>query len=102
MKSARVEPAIVKSIPVEAGKSVVESAAVEAAKSVMEPATVEPATVEPATVETATVETSTVETSAPTPAMRPGVGEIWLAERGSAQESSCGCQNPCHPGAGSR
>jgi hypothetical protein len=75
MKSARVEPAIVKSIPVEAGKSVVESASVEAPKSV---------------VESPTVETATVETAA----MRPGIREIWLAERGSAQESSCGCQSP--------
>jgi hypothetical protein len=78
---------------VEAAKSVVESAAVEAAKSVVKSATVETATVETATVETATVETA---------AMRPGGGGIWLAERGSAQESSCGCQNPCHPGPGSR
>jgi hypothetical protein len=68
---------------VEAGKSVVESAAVEAAKSV---------------VETAAVETATVETAA----MRPGIGEIWLAERDGAQESSCGCQNLCQPGPGSR
>ena len=78
MKSARVEPALVKSIPVEAGESVVESAAVEAAKSV---------------VETATVETA---------AMRPGIGEIWLAERGGAQQSSCGCQSLWYPGPGSR
>jgi hypothetical protein len=43
-----------------------------------------------------------VETSTATPAMPPGVGGIWLAERGSAQESSCGCQNRCRPGPGSR
>jgi hypothetical protein len=35
-----------------------------------------------------------VETSAPTRAMRPGIGEFWLAERGSAQQSSCDCQSP--------
>ena len=42
-----------------------------------------------------------VETAAPA-AMRPGVGEIWLAERGSAQQSSCDCQRPSDPGPGSR
>jgi hypothetical protein len=35
-------------------------------------------------------------------AMRSGVGEIWLAQRGSAQQSSCDCQSPSYPGAGSR
>jgi hypothetical protein len=33
--------------------------------------------------------------------MRPGIGGIWLAERGGAQQSSRGCQNSCHPGPGS-
>jgi hypothetical protein len=54
--------------------------------------------------ESAPVETSapaSVETpAAPVPAAAaamPGVGEIWVAERGSAQESSCGCQNLCRP-----
>ena len=98
MKSARVEPALVKSIPVEAGEAVVESAAVEGAKSVVETAAVETAAVETAAVETATVETATVETAA----MRPGIGEIWLAERGGAQQSSCGCQSLWYPWPGSR
>ena len=43
-----------------------------------------------------------VETPAAAPAMRPSVGEIWLAERGSAQQSSCDCQSPSYPGPGSR
>ena len=38
------------------------------------------------------VTAATVETSAP--AMRPGVGGMWLAQRGSAQQSGCGCQSP--------
>jgi hypothetical protein len=42
-----------------------------------------------------------VETAATTPAVRPGISEIWLAERGGAQQSSCGCQNPRHHGPGS-
>jgi hypothetical protein len=37
-----------------------------------------------------------METSAP--AMRRSVGEIWLAERGNAQQS--GSQSPSYPGAG--
>jgi hypothetical protein len=43
-----------------------------------------------------------VETPAATPAMRPSVGEIWLAERGSAQQSSCDCQSPSYLGPRSR
>jgi len=78
------------------------SAAVEATHSTaMEPATaaVEPATaaMEPAT---AAMEPATapVETPASAPAML-SVGEIWLAERGSAQQSSCdSCQSPSYPG----
>jgi hypothetical protein len=40
--------------------------------------------------------------AAPVPAAAPAaavprVGEIRLAERGSAQQSSCGCQNLCRP-----
>jgi len=37
--------------------------------------------------------TTAVETPAAAPAMRPSVGEIWLAERGSAQQSSCDRQS---------
>jgi hypothetical protein len=105
-KSIAAEPAIVKSIPVE-------PAPVEPAP--VKPAPVKPAPVKPAKsgVESATVEaaksaaveaakSAAVETSASAPAMRPGIGGIWLAERGSAQESSGGCQNPGHPGPGSR
>jgi Tfp pilus assembly protein PilX len=54
--------------------------------------------------EAAAVETSAaaaVETSAASPAMRPGIGKIWLAERGSAEESGCGRQGSCHPRPGS-
>src|SRR5208282_3819147 len=53
----------------------------------VEPATVKPA--KPAVKATA----ATVETS--------GVGGIWLAQRGSAQQSSCDCQSPSYPGPGS-
>jgi hypothetical protein len=67
-KSAAMEPAAV-----EPPKSGVESAA-------MEPAAMEPAAMEPA--KSATMEPATA-------AVRPGVSEIWLAERGSAQQSSC-------------
>jgi hypothetical protein len=31
----------------------------------------------------------------------PGIGWIWLGERGGAEESSCGCQSSCHPWPGS-
>jgi hypothetical protein len=47
----------------------------------------------------ATMETPTATAAT---AMRPSVGEIWLAERGSAQQSSCDCQSPSYPGPGSR
>ena len=70
VKSARVKSA--KSAPVRTREAAVKSthsAAVEAAKS------------------------APVETSAPTPAMRPGIGEIWFTERGRAQQSSCDCQS---------
>jgi len=61
MKSTAAEPAIVKSIPVEC------------------------APMEPATVEAAKSATS-VETAAPTPAVWPGIGEVWRAR---AQQNSC-------------
>ena len=73
-KSIVVEPAIVKSIP-------------------MEPATVESATVKSTKSAAVEATAATVETS--------GVGGIWLAERGSAQRSSCDCQSPYYPGPGS-
>ena len=68
-------------------KSAVEPAAMKAAKS----AAVKPAAMEPATA---------VEASSP--AMHLSVGEIWLAERGGAQQSRCDRQSPCYPGPGSR
>jgi hypothetical protein len=53
-------------------------------------------------------ESAPVETSAPAsvetpaaPAAMPGVGEIRLAQRGSAQQSGCGCQRPSYPWPGS-
>ena len=71
------------------------SGTVEATKS----AAVKPAA-ESAAMETAAMETAApaMETpaamSAPTPApAMPSVGEIWLAERGSAQQSSCDRQS---------
>jgi hypothetical protein len=48
--------------------------------------------------------TTAVETPAttPTPAMRSSIGEIWLAERCSAQQNSCeGSQSSSYPGPGS-
>ena len=77
VKSIAVEPAPVKPTPVKPAKSGMESAAMEAAKS------------------------ASVETAASATAMRPGIGGIWLTERGNAQESSCGCQSSCHPWPGS-
>jgi hypothetical protein len=120
-----VKPATVKSIPVKPAKSGVESAAVEPTKSAtpaksaaMEPATavkgsaatavkasattaaMEPATttaMEPATA--AAMETS-ASASAPAPAPAMSVSEIWGAQCGNAQQSSCrGSQSPSHPGA---
>jgi len=67
------------------------SGTVEATKS----AAVKPAA-EPAAMETAApaLETPAAAVSAPTPApAMPSVGEIWLAERGSAQQSSCDRQS---------
>jgi hypothetical protein len=72
------------------------SGTVEATKSAaVKPATVKPAA-EPAAMETPApaMETPAAAVSAPTPApAMPSVGEIWLAERGSAQQSSCDRQS---------
>ena len=87
VKSAVVESAIVKSIAVEPTTvESTESAGVEAAP--MKPATVKSAKSAAVEATAATVETS-------------GVDGIWLAERGSAQQSSCDCQSPSYPGPGS-
>jgi hypothetical protein len=66
------------------------SGTVEATKS----AAVKPAA-ESAAMETAAPAMETpAAVSAPTPApAMPSVGEIWLAERGSAQQSSCDRQS---------
>jgi len=72
-RSTEEKPVIVKSIPVE-------------------PTTVEPTTVKPAAPAVKAI-AATVETS--------GVGGIWLAQRGSPQQSSCDCQSPSYPGPGS-
>jgi hypothetical protein len=53
--------------------------------SALEPAIVIAA--EPASVKSTSVKSIAVEPAVP--AMRPSIGEIWLAERGSAQQSSC-------------
>jgi hypothetical protein len=96
VKSTFVEPAIVKSIPVE-------PTAVESAKSApVEPTPVE-ATKAAHRVKPAAMKSTApaVETPATTPAVRPGVGGIWLAERGSAQQSRSDRQSPSYPGPGS-
>jgi hypothetical protein len=46
------------------------------------------------TKSTAVEATAAAETSTSAPAMRSNIGEIWLAERGGAQQSSCDCQCP--------
>ena len=89
-RSTEEKPVVAKSIPVkptavEAGKP----AAVEAAK----PATVKSTTVKSTKSAAVEATAATVETS--------GVGGIWLAERGSAQQSSSNCQSPSYPGPGS-
>jgi hypothetical protein len=96
VKSTFVEPAIVKSIPVE-------PTAVESAKSApVEPTPVE-ATKAAHRVKPAAMKSTApaVETPATTPAVRPGVGGIWRAERGSAQQSRSDRQSPSYPGPGS-
>jgi hypothetical protein len=76
-------------------------ATVKATKSTAVEAT-ESAPVEtsaPAPVETSAP--ASVETPAAPAAAVPGVGEIWLAQRGNAQQSGCGCQRPSYPWPGS-
>ena len=80
-KSIAIEPPIVKSIPVE--PALMEPALMEPA--LMEPASMKPAKSAPVhTAEAAVKSTHSAAVEASAPAMRPGVGEIWLAERGSA------------------
>ena len=69
-------------------EATVKSAAVEPASPAME-------ATKSATMKSA--HSTAVETPA-APAMRPSVGEIWPAERGSTQQSSCDCQSPSYLG----
>ena len=73
-----MESTIVKSIPVK-------------------PTSVE-APVKPATVKS--TKSAAVEATA-APVETSGVGRIWLAERGCAQQRRCDCQSPSYPGPGS-
>jgi hypothetical protein len=81
-----VAPAVEAVAPVPVAETIVQ------AREAAVPSTVEPATVKSIPVKPATA----METSAP--AMRRSVGEIWLAERGNAQQS--GSQSPSYPGPG--
>jgi hypothetical protein len=66
----------------------VKSILVEPAKSTaVELATAEPAAMEPAT----TVETPAATVKTPATATAMGVGEMWLAERGGAEQRRCDC-----------
>jgi hypothetical protein len=64
----------------------------------MKSATMKSATMKSATMKSAAVEApaaaTAVETSTPASPMWPGVGKIWLTERGGAQHSRCDGQNP--------
>jgi hypothetical protein len=79
----------------------VDSIAVEPAIVIaVEPAIV--IAVEPASVKSTAVKSIGVEPAPAlepaTPAMRSSIGEIWLAERGSAQQSSCkDSRRPTYP-----
>jgi hypothetical protein len=85
----------------EATVKATKSTAVEATESApVETSAPAPAeTSAPAPVETSAP--ASVETPAAPAAAMPGVGEIWLAQRGSAQQSGCGCQRPSYPWPGS-
>jgi hypothetical protein len=83
VKSIAVEPAIVKSVPVKpAPVKPTKSAAVHPGEASVE-------STHSAAVEAA--KSAPMETPARTPAVRPGIGEMWLAERRRAQQSSCDC-----------
>jgi hypothetical protein len=71
----------------------VESAAVETSAAAMEPTTA---------VETSAAAVETATTAMETFASAMGVGRIWLAERGNAQQShGSGRQGPSNPRPGS-
>jgi hypothetical protein len=68
---------------------------------------VEPAAMKPASAAAETSSTAAMKTTAatametPAPAMRPSVGEIWLAEHADAQQSHCSrSQSPSDLGPG--
>jgi hypothetical protein len=82
--------------------------------TVVKSTVVKPATVKPTAVESgestvdpthrgnaAAVKSTTSAMESPTAAVRTGVGKIWLAERGCAQQRRCDCQSPSYPGPGS-
>jgi hypothetical protein len=89
-KSIAVEPAIAISIPVE-------PIAMESAKSARMDAT---RPVKSAAVKAAHSAAVEPAHSARSPAMGPSIGEIWLAERGSAQQTNCDCKSPRYPAPG--
>jgi hypothetical protein len=99
-QSTEENPIIVKS-------TVVKSTVVKS--TVVKPATVKPTAVESgeSTVDpthrgnAAAVKSTTSAMESPTAAVRTGVGKIWLAERGCAQQRRCDCQSPSYPGPGS-
>ena len=80
-----MKPVTVKSIPVKPAESTVKSTPMKPVESTVESAPVKPAK------SAAMKPAAAVETSAPA---MPSVGGIWLAERGSAQQSSSDCQSP--------
>jgi len=93
----------------EAAKSVVKTAAIKSGTCGREPAAVEPAgsaateaaasAMEPAATAKTTAPAAVAATAAvETPAPFMGVGRMWLAERGNAQQShGRGCQGLAHP-----
>jgi hypothetical protein len=101
----------VKSIAVEPPLAEIRAPAAEAFVALAETIVHTPEATVKATKSTAVeaTESAPVETSAPasmeTPAApaaaMPGVGEIRLTQRGSAQQSGCDCQRPSYPWPGS-
>jgi hypothetical protein len=65
----------------------------------MKAAAVEAAGMEPTAVESTTSVEAAASVKPTVPTMRTGVGEAWLAQRRSEQQSSCGSsQKPAHFG----
>jgi len=90
-------------------KAPVEPAATETSTTAAALATMEPAKSAAAKSAAMGPATAAMESAASTPAVETtataalaSVGEIWRAQRGNAQQSSCrGTQSPAYPGAGS-